>query len=122
MDYGYSKAWLHHKGRNKHHPEYWYDQGAPDPLPIIPYKYACEMICDQLAAGKVYQGKSWTKEYQLSYWKKNIDVFLLNENLKQFVTNMLTGVAQDGIDKTITKKNMKECYEKCIKNVDNMKK
>ena len=22
---GYSKAWLHHKGRNKHHFEYWYD-------------------------------------------------------------------------------------------------
>ena len=23
--YGYSKAWLHHKGRNKHHAEYWQD-------------------------------------------------------------------------------------------------
>ena len=24
-DLGYSKAWLHHKGRNKHHYEYWID-------------------------------------------------------------------------------------------------
>ena len=22
---GYSRAWLHHKGRNKHHTEYWVD-------------------------------------------------------------------------------------------------
>ena len=22
---GFSKAWLHHKGRNKHHYEYWID-------------------------------------------------------------------------------------------------
>ena len=25
----YSAAWLHHKGRNKHHEEYWYDFNAP---------------------------------------------------------------------------------------------
>ena len=24
-EYGYSKAWMHHKGRNKHHFEYWTD-------------------------------------------------------------------------------------------------
>ena len=27
---GYSSAWLHHKGRNKHHLEYWIDYGIPD--------------------------------------------------------------------------------------------
>ncbi len=48
--YGYSKAWLHHKGRNKHHYEYWFDGSAPDKTPIIPYKYAIEMVCDTLAA------------------------------------------------------------------------
>ena len=36
---GYSKAWLHHKGRNKHHHEYWYDYAAPDKAAVIPYKY-----------------------------------------------------------------------------------
>ena len=29
-DKGYSAAWLHHKGRNKHHMEYWIDYGIPD--------------------------------------------------------------------------------------------
>ena len=40
---GYSKAWLHHKGRNKHHPEYWYDSHATVQTPMIPYKYVAEM-------------------------------------------------------------------------------
>lgn len=113
-DYGYSKAWLHHKGRNKHHPEYWYDSNAPESLPIIPFKYVCEMICDQLAAGKVYQGKNWTKEYQLSYWQKHGDKLLLNSKLKQFVTQILTEVSKNGINKTITKKNLRICYDKCV--------
>lgn len=114
-DYGYSTAWLHHKGRNKHHPEYWYDPNTKESLPIIPFKYVCEMICDQLAAGKVYQGKNWTKEYQLTYWQKHVDTFMLNPKLKQFVTEMLTKVAQDGIDKTITKKKLRACYDICVK-------
>lgn len=114
QDYGYAKAWLHHRGRNKHHPEYWHDENAPENLPIIPFKYMCEMICDQIAAGKVYQGKNWTKEYQLSYWNKHVDTFLLNAKLKVFVTEMLTEVANYGINKAITKKKLKECYCKCV--------
>lgn len=74
----------------------------------------CEMVCDQLAAGKVYQGKKWTKEYQLSYWNKHVDSFLLNEKLKKFVTEILTGVAKDGINKTITKKKLRQSYNRCI--------
>ena len=45
---GYSEAWLHHKGRNKHHFEYWIDLQAENKTPVIPYKYAAEMICDTL--------------------------------------------------------------------------
>ena len=33
-DKGYSQAWLHHKGRNKHHTDYWVDLSAPDKTPI----------------------------------------------------------------------------------------
>ena len=47
LENGYSVVWLHHKGRNKHHPEYWYDNNTPVCTPIIPFKYVCEMICDQ---------------------------------------------------------------------------
>ena len=30
-DRGYSSAWLHHKGRNKHHLEYWIDYAVSKP-------------------------------------------------------------------------------------------
>lgn len=66
---GYSNAWLHHKGINRHHSEYWVDNNAPDSTPIMPFPYAAEMICDKMAAGIIYQGKKWTKEYELSYWE-----------------------------------------------------
>lgn len=115
QDYGYSKAWLHHKGRNKHHPEYWYDPVSPISKPIIPYCYTCEMICDQLAAGMVYQGKNWNKEYQLHYWEQHMEQIPLNEILKEFVTKVLTKVAKEGIAVAIDKNYLKKEYEQCIK-------
>ncbi len=41
---GYSEAWLHHKGRNKHHGEYWLDLSTKEKTPIMPYKYTVEML------------------------------------------------------------------------------
>ena len=111
-DKGYSSAWLHHKGRNKHHTEYWIDNLSKNPTPIMPYKYAAEMICDKIAAGIIYTGKDWTKEYELQYWKKEKDHLKVNENIKEFVTAVLTQLAEEGIDKTMTKKNIKEKYKK----------
>ena len=54
---GYSLAWLHHKGRNKHHFEYWFDFNSKtkqyDPVQM-PRQYLIEMFCDRIAASKVY--------------------------------------------------------------------
>ena len=64
-DIGYSSAWLHHKGRNKHHYEYWIDYsmqalpGGMAPVPM-PDKYIAEMIMDRIAASKVYMGGEYT--------------------------------------------------------------
>ena len=44
-DQGYSLAWLHHKGRNKHHYQYWmddFDKGERNIL--MPKKYFKELI------------------------------------------------------------------------------
>ena len=111
-DKGYSEAWLHHKGRNKHHADYWYDVENPEQLPIIPYEYMVEMICDKLAAGIVYEGKNWTKEYELQYWLNERESFPVNEKLKKFITEVLEQVSQNGIDSTLTKKNIRSLYEK----------
>lgn len=56
---GYSAAWLHHKGRNRHHFEYWTDyqrDGSGIGGVEMPAKYVAEMFCDRLAASKVYRG------------------------------------------------------------------
>lgn len=113
---GYSKAWLHHKGRNKHHSEYWIDRSAPNKTPVIPYQYAAEMICDKLAAGIIYEGENWTKEYELEYWMKEKDITEINQKTSDFITEVLTAVAKDGIDKTLTKRNIKSLYKKYCEN------
>ena len=59
---GFSAAWLHHKGRNKHHAEYWTDSGgvgAMSPV-VMPAKYFAEMVCDRIAASKIYKGKNYS--------------------------------------------------------------
>ena len=109
---GYSEAWLHHKGRNKHHLEYWYDADAKEP-PIIPFKYCEEMICDKLAAGITYNGKEWKKELELDYWNtKERHKVIANEKIKEFITEVFEQVAEQGIDKTINKRNLRRIYDK----------
>ena len=74
-DRGYSTAWMHHKGRNRHHYEYWTDyklQGPPGtivPVPM-PDRYIAEMIMDRIAACKVYQGKAYTDASPLAYYSR----------------------------------------------------
>ncbi len=122
---GYSEAWLHHKGRNKHHEEYWYDENAKDPTPVIPYKYVVEMICDNLAAGKTYNGKAWTQETQYKYWLKKQERVKVNEKVNKMILEVLKQVSKRGVKKVITKKNLQKQYLKyCgkIKKKDNSKK
>ena len=112
LDKGYSTAWLHHKGRNKHHTEYWVDFNAPEKNPIMTYKYVAEMLCDKLAAGIVYQGKDWTKEYPLNYWIKEKDRIVANEKIKDLITDFMTQISRNGIEKVLNQKNLKELYKK----------
>lgn len=111
---GYSKAWLHHKGRNKHHFEYWYDFAAPNKTPIIPYKYTVELICDTLAAGMVYKGKDWKQNSQIEYFENRKDLDYINDDIKNVIREVYKQVDKNGIDKTITKKNLKQIYYKYI--------
>jgi len=107
---GYSKAWLHHKGRNKHHFEYWYDEKIPEKMPIIPYKYMAEMICDNLAAGMIYRGKEWTQDYQLQYWNRAKQGVTINPIVASILTEVFAKIAEEGIDKVINKKVLREIY------------
>ena len=68
--YGYSKAWLHHKAKNKHHLEYWTDLSGPVDLPG---KYFVEMFCDRVAASKIYLGENYHRGSALGYYNTHHD-------------------------------------------------
>ena len=70
------------------------------------------MLCDKLAAGLIYKGKEWTKEYELDYWLNERDKTLVNDQVEALITEFLTQVSKDGIDKVLTKKNVKALYKK----------
>ena len=88
---GYSKAWLHHRSHNKHHREYWtdyYDKGCYSL--IMPYKYAAEMLCDFLGAGRAYMGDRFTYRAEYDWWmnqlKRNI---CMHPAIAHFITHAL---------------------------------
>lgn len=114
---GYSDVWLHHKGRNKHHPEYWFDNDAKDKTPVMPYKYTVEMICDKLSASITYQGKNWNNGTELEYWrKKEVNSPMINEKIKKVLEEVFVEVSEKGIDPVINKKNLMRIYNKHCKN------
>lgn len=72
-DKGYSEAWLHHKGRNKHHFEYWVDIKGSGSVELagmpMPTRYVVEMFCDRIAASRVYEGERYTDASPLAYYR-----------------------------------------------------
>ena len=71
---GYSVAWMHHKGRNKHHFEYWNDYNPKEKrvMPVkMPERYLAEMFCDRLAASKVYAGDQYQQDHSLRYFQNS---------------------------------------------------
>ena len=112
---GYSNAYFHHMGRNMHHFKYWQDMELPEVAIVIPYKYVVEMVCDNLAAGIVYNGKNWRQDTQYNYWQKHRKKVIANPKIDNFLTEVFSQVKDYGISKTLTRKNMKELYKKyCI--------
>lgn len=70
--FGYSKAWLHHKGRNKHHFEYWVDINSKTKLyePVkMPLRYLKEMFADRVAASKIYKKKEYKDSDPYDYYQ-----------------------------------------------------
>ena len=65
------KAWMHHKGNNPHHWEYWidYDENGNIVANKMPYNYVVEMVCDWIGAGKTYE-RRWNTNSPFSYYNK----------------------------------------------------
>lgn len=99
---GYSNGWLHHKGRNKHHWEYWIDytpngfQGME-----MPKKYVVEMFCDRVAATMIYLGDHYQDDGALNYYLKGRQHYLMHENTHALLYQLLKMNAEKGLDETI---------------------
>lgn len=104
-DIGYSSAWLHHKGRNKHHYEYWIDYStkaiaggmAPAPMPV---RYVAEMLMDRIAACKVYNGADYTDASPLEYYSKGKEKAPIHPRTKKLLEKLLTMLAKEGEEAT----------------------
>ncbi|MCM1055366.1 MAG: DUF5662 family protein [Bacteroides sp.] len=103
---GYSSAWLHHKGRNKHHWEYWNDyKKGVGIIPVeMPLKYTAEMCCDRIAACRVYNGSSYTFGDALAYFNKGHARGLMHwatsDKLREWLT-LVRDVGEDAAFKRI---------------------
>lgn len=102
---GYSSAWLHHKGRNKHHYEYWIDYStknipggmAPAPMPV---NYVVEMLMDRIAACMVYKGDEYTDAAPLAYYQSGKDPAPIHEETRRLLEKLLKMLAREGQEKT----------------------
>ncbi len=106
-DKGYSAAWLHHKGRNKHHYEYWIDYnshvgpGEDIMIPVpMPDKYIAEMIMDRIAASKTYRGKEYKDSDPLDYYWKGTQNAPLHKYTRERLLKYLEMLANEGEEKT----------------------
>ena len=98
-DKGFSEAWMHHKGRNRHHYEYWTDMSPVtrnyDAVPM-PRKYLVEMVMDRRAACMVYQGEKYTDGSALEYFMKSRERALMHPQTRQELEYILTMLRDRG--------------------------
>ena len=101
---GYTSAWLHHKGRNKHHLEYWVDYSMDRSGALagcrMPEKYVVEMFCDRIAASRNYNKDAYTDRMPLEYFQKGKAKALLHPESAALLEKLLTMLAEQGEDKT----------------------
>ena len=95
--YGYAPGWLHHKGRNRHHWEYWYDmqKGAYRPIKM-PYRYLVESCCDRIAASKVYLKEKYTPASPLEYFLSRPARNYMHPETAAGMEEILRDVAENG--------------------------
>ena len=103
-DKGLSYAWLHHKGRNKHHFEYWIDYSMDGTGHMtgmeMPVKYVVEMYVDRVAACKNYQKDAYTDSSALEYYEKGRAKYMMHPKTAALLEDMLNHLAKNGEDAT----------------------
>lgn len=115
---GYSDAWLHHKGKNRHHYEYWQDCFDGGTIHLeMPYKYALEMLCDNIAANQVYNGNKLSFINLINWWNgRNEDGHVaMGEGTWYFMDEMFRTLARTKNLNYLKKSYNYEIYKRCMK-------
>lgn len=106
---GLSTAWLHHKGRNKHHYEYWLDYstraqdgiGGTGILPCrMPGRYVVEMFMDRVAASKVYRGEKYQDSDPWNYYNQGDTRRFLHPDSAALLEKLLLMLRDEGEEAT----------------------
>lgn len=66
------------------------------------------MICDTIAAGMAYKVKKWSPSNGLDYFENRKDKEYINDSIKEILRDVYVQIKEKGINKTITKKNLKK--------------
>ena len=99
---GYSLGWLHHKGRNKHHWEYWLDNGKNGVHPLeMTVNYVVEMFCDRVAASQIYMKDRYDDASALQYYLNGRDHVMIHPNTDRLILHLLTYLSEHGLTDTI---------------------
>ncbi len=112
-DEGVSKAWLPHKGRNKHHFEYWIDYDVDGSRTVLagmkmPVKYVAEMFCDRIAASRIYNKEKYKDSDPLDYYIKGLGHYIMHPETDALLHKLLQMLADKGEEYTFEyiKKNV----------------
>ncbi len=101
--YGSSRAWMHHKGRNRHHYEYWNDYNPKtkqNENVEMPTRFLIEMFCDRVAASKIYNGKNYTDAHPYGYFLRVKGKHRMHENTEAMLNKLLEMLRDEGEEKT----------------------
>ena len=102
-EYGFSLAWMHHKGRNRHHFEYWNDYN-PQTRCIenveMPLRFVIEMFCDRVAASKIYNGEKYTDADSYTYFLRIKGKHRMHPNTEELLEKLLIMLKDEGEEKT----------------------
>ncbi len=98
---GYSFAWLHHKGRNKHHWEFWVDFTTQGAIPTkMPKRYVLEMFCDRVAASKTYQKEKYHDGSAFEYYDARKQYYVLDQEAMALLEHLLVYLKDHGEEET----------------------
>lgn len=105
LEKGYSAAWLHHKGRNRHNLEYWIDYDPAQGLRMggmeMPVNYVVEMFCDRVAACRIYQKEKYTDASPWIYYERSRDHYIIHPNTAALLEKLLLMLRDQGEERTI---------------------